>query len=310
MGAAHACALISGGGLQCWGANGRGELGTGSAGPDALTPIPASAVTSPLAEVFAGDGVTCGITPAHTLLCWGSREFNQFGLSMGQGTSDYAVVQPIQPGAFASDISDLDLSMEAPSSWSCAVAAQDIQCYGRITGFSIEESRLPGAAIAIESGVAHACALDASATLSCWGWNRFGQLGDGTTTEQRAPKAVLTDVVSAAAGFEHTCAITRDAKLYCWGSNQMGAVGNGLSGSAAHTGSPTLVAGLAPRGAGHRRIGLDLCAGDGRRDLVLGRQPKGAAGPGRCGRIARAAKRTRPHPVRIRPPVGIATGFD
>jgi hypothetical protein len=67
-------------------------------------------------------------------------------------------------------------------------------------------------------GRAHACARLGDGTLSCWGQNRYGQLGDGTLTDREQPVTPpVQDVIALAAGAHHTCAITRSAALWCWG---------------------------------------------------------------------------------------------
>jgi hypothetical protein len=67
-------------------------------------------------------------------------------------------------------------------------------------------------------GRVHACARLGDGTLSCWGVNSAGQLGDGTSSDRAQPVTPpVRDVIALAAGANHTCAITRSAALWCWG---------------------------------------------------------------------------------------------
>ena len=61
----------------------------------------------------------------------------------------------------------------------------------------------------VSAGDFHACAVRTSRTLWCWGYNRFGQLGDGTTTDRRTPKRVghAGDWRHLSAGMLHTAAL-------------------------------------------------------------------------------------------------------
>lgn len=54
-------------------------------------------------------------------------------------------------------------------------------------------------------------AVKTNGTLWAWGANEYGQLGDGTTTNQWTPVRIGTDTrwVSGAAGYEHTLALRR-----------------------------------------------------------------------------------------------------
>ena len=65
----------------------------------------------------------------------------------------------------------------------------------------------------------------------CWGDNRWGELGDGTTTERREPVAVKRlkgDIEQIVAGQHHTCAIV-DGGARCWGHGSYGQLGDGRS---------------------------------------------------------------------------------
>jgi alpha-tubulin suppressor-like RCC1 family protein len=41
--------------------------------------------------------------------------------------------------------------------------------------------------VAIAAGGAHTCALTLVGAARCWGWNRHGQVGDGTTIDRLTP---------------------------------------------------------------------------------------------------------------------------
>lgn len=82
--------------------------------------------------------------------------------------------------------------------------------------------------IDLSVGSRHNCALIEDRTVRCWGDNRAGQLGDGTTTSNVRPVTVvgLSNVGSVAVGHEHSCAVLEDGTALCWGNNANGQLGN------------------------------------------------------------------------------------
>ena len=50
----------------------------------------------------------------------------------------------------------------------------------QLTGINLGTGRT---ATAIAAGIYHSCALLDNASVKCWGWNNYGQLGIGNTTQ-------------------------------------------------------------------------------------------------------------------------------
>jgi YD repeat-containing protein len=82
---------------------------------------------------------------------------------------------------------------------------------------------------AIVAGGNHGLALQSDGTLWAWGWNFYGQLGDGTNTDRIAPVQIGTGFASVAAGDSHTVAVKTDGTLWAWGYNGDGRLGDGTN---------------------------------------------------------------------------------
>jgi alpha-tubulin suppressor-like RCC1 family protein len=80
-------------------------------------------------------------------------------------------------------------------------------------------------------GTRHTCGLTTQGKAYCWGYNEYGQLGDGTTTNDSTPVAVAGDLTfrTLEAGGLHTCGIATDGAVYCWGANNQGQLGDGTT---------------------------------------------------------------------------------
>lgn len=91
----------------------------------------------------------------------------------------------------------------------------------------------------LAAGYLHSLALASGGSISAWGSNTFGQLGDGTKTSSDLAVTVKADgalagktVVTVAAGAFHSLALSSDGTVAAWGYNNHGQLGNGSTATA------------------------------------------------------------------------------
>src|SRR3990167_9473446 len=92
----------------------------------------------------------------------------------------------------------------------------------------IQVSSLSGV-IGVAGGYYHSLALKSDGTVWAWGWNGYGQLGDGTTTIRKTPVQVsgLSGIIDMAGGVGHGLALRSDGTVWAWGRNSDGQLGDG-----------------------------------------------------------------------------------
>jgi alpha-tubulin suppressor-like RCC1 family protein len=122
------------------------------------------------------------------------------------------------------------------------------------TAASTEPVRVPGLesqVVQLSAGAYHTCARLQDGTLSCWGENRSGQLGNGSGVDLMATPTPVVGLggpaAQVSAGNQHTCARLGDGTVRCWGDDSDGQLGNGVI--EARTGGvpvPTPVLNLTP----------------------------------------------------------------
>src|SRR5690606_13204900 len=87
----------------------------------------------------------------------------------------------------------------------------------------VQVSGLPSNIITITAGDQHTCALTDTGAAWCWGYNQYGQLGDGASNSPETTPVQVSgfpsDVTAIAAGSWHTCALTDTGDAWCWGYN-------------------------------------------------------------------------------------------
>ena len=104
-----------------------------------------------------------------------------------------------------------------------------------VHGYSPTENELwhlysaAGDVLQVDAGATHTIVLKEDGTVWAWGFNYFGQCGNGTISFSSSLKQVigLTDVVSIATGYEHCLAVKSDGTVWAWGWNEFWQLGDG-----------------------------------------------------------------------------------
>lgn len=239
-GEAHTCGLAGRGVPLCWGENLSGQLGDGTRNNQTVPRIVGGGLG--FREITAGWSHTCGLTASGNTFCWGLNSQGQLG--------DGSNLDHLQPTLVLRSVQRL----VAGSEHTCGISAGEVLCWGgngsgQLGDGSTDARRepnpvsgLPGRATELAAGAVHTCALLSDGQAFCWGQNRQGQLGDGTTESRVTPVPVSGGLrfTEIEAGGAQTCGLTRDGIRYCWGLNLSGQLGDGTRTSRS---TPTRVSG-------------------------------------------------------------------
>ena len=90
---------------------------------------------------------------------------------------------------------------------------------------------LPSSFRTIKAGGYHTCAIGDNDVTYCWGYNNYGQLGSGDTTQSNVPVGVQIGAanrgnIGITGGASHTCSVSSVGQAYCWGYGANGRLGN------------------------------------------------------------------------------------
>jgi alpha-tubulin suppressor-like RCC1 family protein len=174
------CAVIDGGGVQCWGSNADGSLGDGQ--PSGSSAVPVS--VKGLSGVSSIDG-TCAVLGSGKVKCWGSG----IDGALGNGTSG-------QPSDVAVPVKGLTDVAQLAGDYCALLTSGGVDCWGSNGGdgalgngsneafsdVAVPVKGISGATSLVydpAGGGGYCALLGASGRVECWGDNHDGELGDG-----------------------------------------------------------------------------------------------------------------------------------
>jgi alpha-tubulin suppressor-like RCC1 family protein len=236
-GDAFTCATLTDKTVACWGQNGLGQLGDGSF-TGRTKPTPVQGVQGAAAIAVGGDHACVLLDdPTHTVKCWGGNSRGQLG---DNTTDSHGVPRPVVVDMTGAKLTDVT-QIAAGGAHTCAlVTGGAVRCWGAGDGGqngdgTLGDTHVPSTAVALPAGVlqvavgdGHACALNADHSVSCWGFNYSGQLGNGGGPGSSTPVATgLKSIEEVTAHGRFTCARATDASIWCWGSGGNGELGIG-----------------------------------------------------------------------------------
>jgi alpha-tubulin suppressor-like RCC1 family protein len=256
-GSFHTCGVTTDDRGFCWGGNTEGQLGTGT-NSHHKTPV---AVIGGLSfrAVSAGSSHACGVTTDDRAFCWGSNAAGQLGDGNQNscGAPNPSCTNPETNADKNRPVAVLGglrfLQVEAGTAHTCGVTRENrAYCWGSnrygqlgdgATGQTARYLDRPRPVAVfgslsfrqLSAGFTHTCGITTDNRAFCWGNNREGQVGDGSTVRQRLQPSLVAGgrsyrQVSAgvgSSGHGFTCAVTTGDRAFCWGDGRRGQIGDG-----------------------------------------------------------------------------------
>lgn len=251
-GHSHACALLEGGSVRCWGLNYDGQLGYGHVDNIGDDEPPSAAgdvdIGGTVVQLGVGQERTCVVLDDGAVRCWG------YG-SSGLGYGNTQTIGDDETPASAGDVGLGGSAVLVDSEdHTCAVmSGGGVRCWGYNgdgkLGYGsyddIGDDELPasmgdvdvgrGAVVSVATGERKTCVIMEGGALRCWGYEYAalgypwyaGNIGDDETPATVGDVNLEEPVVGMALGDWHTCALLDTGAVRCWGSNEAGVLGYG-----------------------------------------------------------------------------------
>jgi alpha-tubulin suppressor-like RCC1 family protein len=235
VGSYHTCTLLDDGTVRCWGSNEFGQLGDGTT-IERTTPVSVNLGQGKSAlSVSSGESHSCAILNDRSVKCWGLNSNGQLG--DGTTTDRSSPVQVAMSG-------EKTIMVSAGSYHTCAISIdRTVMCWGdnwngQIGDGTNTDSASPvviavpsnSSAVSLDAGALHTCLGMNDGSMFCWGYNAYGQLGNGgfdnSNTPMASPLSTNLLLSRVQVGLFHSCAIFDSGQVSCWGDNSIGQLGD------------------------------------------------------------------------------------
>ena len=228
----HSLAIDEEGNIWSWGCNKKGQLGDGTT-TDSYNPKKITTGTK-FIKIEAGCLVSFAIDENRDLWGWGDNRWGQLGYE----TEDIKnIPTKLNLNIKVKDISakyyhNLLIDTEG-NIWSWGDNG-----HGQVGNGNKEDSVkkpiqiLQGTKFSkVATVIYFSLALDTNGNLWTWGWNNYGQLGNGTQTDCYIPKQIQTETSFSQIGAmsDFSVALDIDGNIWAWGNNGGGQLGDGTT---------------------------------------------------------------------------------
>lgn len=232
-GSEHGLALTSGS-IKAWGSNNLGQLGNGTTTASAY----ATAVSSitDATQVAAGQFHSLALrgSTSGQLKAWGQNTSGQLGNNSNTASSTPVDMRDslgtifTNAGYVSGGVDFTVVTTTGGKVWSTGGNGQGqlgTGCSGATNGL-VKITSLTGVSKAVGGQMTLHVLAVISSTINGWGYNAYGQVGDGTTTDacsfvqvNDSSGSAVTNFTAVSAGLHHSLGLKSNGTAWSWGDN-------------------------------------------------------------------------------------------
>ena len=255
LGDLHSSALTSSGRVFTWGWNVYGQLGdstiTNKFAPVDITNQFVLYEGETIVSISLGANHSAALTSLGRIFTWGANGYGQ----LGDSTTTQKNAPTDITNQFNLAIDEFIIDVSLGYAHSSAITSNGRMftwgwnIYGQLGDGTINDRLSPTEItsqfnllpdekmISTSLGTNHSAALTSAGRMFTWGWNFYGQLGDGTTTQINTPIEITHEftletgelIKSISLGDLHSAVLTSTGRLFTWGANSYGQLGDGTN---------------------------------------------------------------------------------